>query len=182
MARPSPSDQCSTTIGLSTTTPRGTFTKAPPARNASWSTVNASGDASEHVPSSDASSSASHVAMPHTRTPLASSVGVERVVHHPAVAHDDEPRALAGLGRDRTAAGRGLVARLTHLVGRHRPERDEVELADAAVAPDLLGGGGPLDVGERARPRRRAASTSHSGPGRPRAASGVKCSSIVIGA
>ena len=118
--------------------------------------------------------------MPQTAHALGLELGVELVVHHPTVAHDDEPGALAGLGRDRTAAGRGLVARLADLLGRHRAEPIEVELADAAVAPDLLGRGRPLDVGERARRRRRGASTSHSGPGRARAASGVKCSSIVM--
>ncbi len=73
LAKPSPSDQCNTTIGLSTTTPAGTFTTAPPARKASCRTVNASGDASEHTPSTSATSASSQVASPQTFTPLATS-------------------------------------------------------------------------------------------------------------
>src|SRR6266516_7260846 len=74
VASPSPSDQCKTMIGLSTTTPAGTLMNAPPARNASCRTVNASGEACEHVPSTAATSASSHVARPQTTTPLATSV------------------------------------------------------------------------------------------------------------
>ena len=84
-------------------------------------------------------------AHPHA---LGLEIGVERVVHHASVAHDHQPRPLAGLGRDRTTAGRGLVARLAHLLGGNRVVVREVELTDAAVAPDLLGRGRPLDLGE----------------------------------
>ncbi len=73
-ASPSPSHQCRTTIGSSTTTPGGTCTNAPPARNASCSTVNASGDASEHAAEQRRRRRRrSHVARPQTRTPFASS-------------------------------------------------------------------------------------------------------------
>jgi hypothetical protein len=65
-----------------------------------------------------------------------------------AVAHDDEPGAFPGFGRHRSPAGSGLVARYAELLRRNRPEPIEVEFVDAAVAPDLLFGGGPREVGE----------------------------------
>ena len=74
-ARPSPSHQCRTRIGSSITTPAGTWMKAPPARNASCSTVNASSEERDAEPTISATSSSSQVAIPHTRTPLASSAG-----------------------------------------------------------------------------------------------------------
>ena len=86
--------------------------------------------------------------MPQTCTPLASSAGSSAWCTTRPLRTTTRPDALAGLGRDRAAAGRRLVARLAHLVGGHRPEPAEVELADAAVAPDLLGRGRPLDGGE----------------------------------
>ena len=165
---PSPSDQCSTTIGRSTTTPVGTWTNAPPARNASCRTVNASGDASEHEPSSVAHVGLGTRREPADRHALRFERRVELVVHDASVAHDDQAGALARLGRERTAAGRRLDARRAELVGPHRPVALEVELADAAVAPDLLGRARPLEPVEPGRgrgpPGRRAS------PARPNAA------------
>ena len=66
-------------------------------------------------------------------------------MHDPTVAYHHEAGALARFGCDRAAAGRRLRAGLAQLVARRRSEAVEVELVDAAVAPDLLGVGGPVD-------------------------------------
>ena len=95
--------------------------------------------------------------MPQTRTPLASSAGIELVVHDAAVAHDDHRRVRAGLRGPRAAAGRALVAGRAELVLRERPVAVEVELVDPAVAPDLLVGVGHAIVGEPLGRRERAA-------------------------
>ena len=75
------------------------------------------------------------VADPHA---LGLERGVELVVHDPAVAHDDHAGVLARFGRPRPAARRALVARRAELLVAERPVAVEVELVDAAVAPDLL--------------------------------------------
>ena len=133
----------------------GTFTNAPPARKASCSTVNASGDASEHVPSSVRDRRrASHVASPQTRTPLASSVGVERVVHDAPVAHDDEP------GSARPPPRRPDRRR----VPARRPARPA-----ARRAPGGTGRGRARRCGCSARsPRRRWASSTSASSSRRR--------------
>ena len=164
-ARPSPSHQCRTRIGSSTTTPAGTCTNAPPARNASCSTVNASSERARR-----GAEQIAHVvavarrdaADPHT---LGLEPGIDLVVHHAPVAHDDHRRVRPGLGRPRTATGRPLVARPAELGFCERPVTVEVELTDAAVAPDLLVGGRPRERGERARrPRRGAPRASRARP------------------
>ena len=73
---------------------------------------------------------------------------IEMVVHDAAVADHDETRVLTGLRRHRPATGRGVDARLTELVGRDRPVPVGIELVDARVAPDLLVGRGPGEVGQ----------------------------------
>ena len=93
--------------------------------------MNASGDASETVPSHGSTSLGSHVAMPHTVTPCASSAGVHLVVDHPAVAHDDE----RGMRSPSSAPngpppGTGSDVGRAELVGGHRPVPLEVELVD----------------------------------------------------
>src|SRR2546421_422688 len=60
-------------MGFSITTPAGTTTTAPPARNASCSTVNASGDASEHTPRRSTIRPGSQVSREQTTTPFAST-------------------------------------------------------------------------------------------------------------
>ena len=70
---------------------------------------------------------------------------VELVVHDPPVAHHHEAGALARFGRHRAASGRRLRAGLAQLVARRRTEAIEIELVDPAVAPDLVGVGGPGD-------------------------------------
>ena len=74
-------------------------------------------------------------------------------MHDPTVAHDDETGPLAGLGRDRAAAGRAFVAGLAELLRRDRTEPIEIEIADPAVAPDLLLSGGPTQIVELLRGR-----------------------------
>ena len=69
-------------------------------------------------------------------------------MHDPAVAHHDEPRVLPGLGGDGAPAGRSVDARLTELVGGDRSVTVGVELVDRGVAPDLLVGRRPGEVGE----------------------------------
>ena len=119
-ARPSPSHQCRTRIGSSTTTPAGTCTKAPPARNASCRTVYASSERPDACPIKVETRSSSQVAMPQARTPFASSAGSSSWCTTAAVAHDDHPRVLARLRGPRAAAGRAFVAGCAELVG---PER-----------------------------------------------------------
>ena len=103
--------------------PPGTRMNAPPARNASCSTVNASGDASEHVPSQRPTSSPSHGREAADDDALGRERVVELVVHDPAVAHDDQPGPLTGLGREHAAAGRVLDPDRTDLVRGHRAVR-----------------------------------------------------------
>ena len=83
--------------------------------------------------------------------------GIELVVHDAAVAHDDHAGVRAGLRRPRPAAGRALVAGRAELVLGERAVPVEVELADPAVAPDLLARRRPGD-------RRRAVSAAASAP------------------
>ena len=131
---------------------------APPARNASCRTVNASGDASEQVPSVPRTSLSEHVARSQTDDALGFERAIELVVHDASVADDDQPGVLTDLRRDRPATRGALDARRVELARRHRPVAVEVELADAAVAPDLVAVGRPLDA-RRARStaaRRRA--------------------------
>src|SRR5262249_4785710 len=115
------------------------------ARNESCSTVNASGDAREHDPSTGATSASSHVARPHTFTPLARSVSSSswwttrplRTTTSPArspasAATGPPPGAGSGPGSPQPAPGRGR-------------EASEIGLADAAVPPDPPAGRGPAD-------------------------------------
>ena len=159
--------------GFSTTTPGGTFTNAPPARNASCSTVNASGDASEQDPSSAASSSASQVAMPQTRTPLASSSASSAWCTTRPSRTTTRPDALAGLGRDGPAAGRRLDARFARAVsagtGRYwsrssSPIRLYRQISSAAV--------GHSTSARRADGSDAARRQASRGRAEPRAASG----------
>ena len=158
--------------GRSTTTPAGTCTNAPPARNASCRTVNASRDASDARPSSVATSSSSQVAMPQTRTPLASSAGSSSWCTTRPSRTTIMPDVLAGLGGPRTAAGRALVAGLAELARRERPVAVEVELVDAAVAPDLLGrrSATSTSASRSAAADASAASPARRAPARPRRA------------
>ena len=140
-----PSDQCSTTIGFSTTTPFGTRMNAPPARKASCRSVNASGDSSEHMPEPTPD------VLALTRGETADDHALRRervvhlVVHHPAVAHDDQPGAVSGFRREHTATGRVLDADDADLFLGERAVAVQVELVDPAVAPDLFGRGRPFD-------------------------------------
>ena len=120
---------------------------APPARNASWSTVNASGDASEQV------QRATHVRLGARRETADADTlrlerGIELVVHDPPVAQHDECGMLADLGRERATTRSRFDPWRTEIFGRDRPVPVEIERVDAAVAPDLLGCRGPLHVGE----------------------------------
>ena len=96
--RPSPSHQCSTRIGSSTTTPAGTWTNAPPARNASCSTVNASSASrSTRARASVCTSSSLARRDAADAHALGFERGIDLVVHDAAVAHDDHRRVRARL-------------------------------------------------------------------------------------
>ena len=138
VARPSPSDQCSTTIGCSTTTPAGTFMTAPPARKASCSTVNASGDASEHC--AERGRRARLVArgeVAHLHALRDERRSSEWCTTRPLRTTTSPARSPASAATG-PAAGRGVDARLTEQLGGNRAVPVEIEFVDAAVAPDLL--------------------------------------------
>ena len=112
--------------------------KAPPARNASCSTVNASSLSADARPNDDRTRSSSHVAMSQTRTPFASSAGsISWRTTRPS-----RTTIVAGartcFGGPRSPAGRTFVSGRAQLLGRHRAEARQVEIVDAAVAPDLF--------------------------------------------
>ena len=98
----------------------GTLTNAPPARKASCSTVNASGDASEHAPSATRRRRrrrwrGRRPARPWPRASGSSAWCTTRPLR--TTTSPERSPASAAIG---PAAGRGLVARLAELLGGHR--------------------------------------------------------------
>ena len=115
--------------------------------------MNASGDASEHWPEP----APDVLALARRETAddhaLRRELVVDLVVHDPAVAHDDQPGAVPGFGRERRRHRARSRRRRADLVLGQRAVPVEVEVVDPAVAPDLLGAVGHATVGE---PLRRA--------------------------
>src|ERR687897_168463 len=169
---PSPSDQCNTMIGFSTTTPAGTRMKAPPARNASCSTVKGSRDANEHAPRRAPTSASSHVASPQTRTPLRANVSssswcttrpfraTTRPARSPASAATGPPPGASSGPGSPSCSGDG---------GRKRSRSSSSMRLYRHSSSDGVGQAIPSSCSTAARRR----STSQSGPPSARAASGV---------
>ncbi len=104
-------------MGSSTTTPAGTCTKAPPARNASCRTVNASSDALDALPDQRLHELVLTGGDPAGAHTLGLERGIELVVHDPPVADDDHARVVARL------RGPGAAARCALVAGRGRARR-----------------------------------------------------------
>ena len=93
--------------------------------------MNASGDASVHVPEPRrhvVGLTGGETADDHA---LGLERGIEFVVDNAAVAHHHEAGAIARFGGEEPAPGRRLDARVAELVGRERPVAVGIERIDA---------------------------------------------------
>ena len=94
--------------------------------------------------------------------------GVALVTHDAPVAYYKHCRVLSRFRGPRAPARCALVAGRSELVGRQRPIACDVELVDARIAPDLLGGRRPRDRAELLRRREAPLEEPLRPPKRPR--------------